>query len=204
MFWQMRWGDVEGLHGEKERKKWWITSTTSRGNPKLSVCWLEEPLVGGCSKWRKLLCVNSYRFNSSKQDGAVPVYLLKTGGIHKIHFSRPSVCVSNKMNLMVCVSSGPRRCMNVYVRDSLHRNLCLLLWNVVFVCFCFHFNYVWVFFFPSVCFSLRGLIPSRINAFKNMHYKFLIRCVLLPSHMGSQYNMAFTSPGILCVPPTDL
>lgn len=33
-----RWGDCEGLHGEREWKMWWITSTACRNNPKLSVC----------------------------------------------------------------------------------------------------------------------------------------------------------------------
>lgn len=73
-----RWGDCEGLHGEREWKMWWITSTACRKNPKLSVC------VCVCVGWGEVAERKSQRLNSTKHERPRCVYLIPYGQVASI------------------------------------------------------------------------------------------------------------------------
>lgn len=167
---------------------------------------------------RPVPCVNSYRLNSTKQEGACCVYQIPRGQVASIKaISRDfrlcvSVCMCETMNVMIYVSEPPGgMCMVALLSDSscrsLHACLCINLFVFVFAS-CFRASLHVLRFFPEsvfvcspmlpVALSLCGPILSWIIAFKDMRHEFLIRFMFpLPSECDPAEGKSL--PGIVCV-----
>lgn len=192
---------------EREWNVWWIASTARQRQPLrvcMCVCWR------GCAgSWKKgetsVPCVNSYIDLIQLNRTDLGVYQIPCGQVASIKailqgFRRcVSACARQWMSWFVYLrtpqkhvhggpNAGDSSCRN------LHAYFCI---TCVCICVCFLFPCFLTWYEALSCvvllpvtLSLCGPIWSWITASRDTHHEFLIHCMFLLEHRGSQCDPA--------------